>query len=151
MGSGRRQRALKVLLGLSQWASPEGRHPVATARQRRGRRTNVVVADYLREHGWPDAEPTFGSEGGRDIKKVPGHAIEVKARRDFRPSVWLRQAKEHSASKGGVPCVIMRLDGQGEDASEYLVFRLLRDDVLNKGTVHLDQEALLTELAKDVP
>lgn len=106
---------------------------MANARVNRGRRTqNVVVIEWLRSHGWPDAEGTFGSEPGKDVKKgVPGHAIEVKARSDFEPKSWLKQAKAN-ASPGERPCVIVRMNGQGEDADDYLVFRRLADDELNK-------------------
>lgn len=105
---------------------------MATARQSRGRRTNVVVAGYLREHGWPDAQPTFGSEPGVDIKNIRGYALEVKARRDFNPLAWLRQAKAN-ADPDDIPCVIVRCDGQGEQSvSEYLVIRMLKDDKLSR-------------------
>jgi len=62
---------------------------------------------------------------------TPGHAIEVKARRDFQPMKWLRQAKDN-AKPGEIPCVVMRCDGQGEDAENYIVFRRLADDELNQ-------------------
>jgi hypothetical protein len=103
-----------------------------TARHDRGRRTNRVVAAWLAEHGWPGAKATYGSEPGKDIKEgVPGHSIEVKARADFNPKAWLRQAQK-SAAAGERPCAIVRMNGQGEDAGEYLVFRRLEDDELNR-------------------
>lgn len=105
---------------------------MGTARQNRGRRTNQVVAQWLREHGHPDAVATFGSEPGRDIKNVEFSAIEVKARRDFRPLEWLRQASKNAGVD--CPCVIMRCDGQGEQSvGDYLVIRRLREDELNRG------------------
>ena len=104
---------------------------MATARQRRGRRTNVVVADWLREHGWPDAEPTYGSEPGRDVQKVPGHSIEVKARYGLDLKAWLAQADSYA--DGDTSCVVIRLNGQGEKSvGEFLVVRRLEDDVLNR-------------------
>lgn len=103
---------------------------MGTARQNRGRRTNVVVADWLRQHGWPDAQPTWGSEPGKDAKGVHGHSVEVKARRDFNPMAWLRQAKANAVSSER-PCVILRCDGQGEaSVGEFLVIRRLEDDEL---------------------
>ena len=105
---------------------------MATARQRRGRRTNVVVADWLREHGWPDAEPTFGSEPGRDIQKIPGHSIEVKARYGLDLQAWLKQAASYA--NGDVPVLVVRMNGQGEKSvGDYLVIRRLEDDELNRG------------------
>ena len=104
---------------------------MATARQRRGRRTNVVVADWLREHGWPDAEPTFGSEPGRDIQKIPGHSIEVKARYGLDLRAFLKQADSYA--DGDKPCVVIRMNGQGEKSvGEFLVIRRLEDDELNR-------------------
>lgn len=105
---------------------------MATARQRRGRRTNVVVADWLREHGWPDAEPTYGSEPGRDVQKIQGHSIEIKARANLDLRAWLKQADSYA--DGDRACVVIRLNGQGEQSvGEYLVIRRLEDDELNKG------------------
>src|ERR1035438_9557684 len=70
---------------------------MANARVARGRRTQVVIATWLREHGWPLAKSVWGSAPGKDIFDVPGHAIEVKARSDFDPQAWWRQAKKTSA------------------------------------------------------
>lgn len=104
---------------------------MGNARQNRGRRTNYVVAAWLRAHGWKRAEPTYGSEPGRDVKHLPGHSVEVKARSDFNPRDWWRQAAKN-AKRSERPCVIVRCNGQGEDASNYLVIRLLSDDELNR-------------------
>jgi hypothetical protein len=103
---------------------------MANARVARGRRTEVVVARWLREHGWPRAESRQGAHHGKDVFYVEGHAIEVKARYFFDPQAWLRQSKKN-ACPGETPCVIVRFNGQGENASEYLVFRRLEDDELN--------------------
>lgn len=104
---------------------------MGTARQDRGKRTNVVVAAWLRARGWKDAEATVGAETGQDVKHVPGHSIEVKARAKFDPAGWLRQAKGN-ARAGQKPCVIMRCNGTGERAEDYLVIRRLCDDELNR-------------------
>ncbi len=101
-----------------------------TARQARGRRTNVVVAAWLRKHGWPEAEPTVGAELGQDVQKIAGYSIEVKARANFDPLSWLRQAKKN-AKPGERVCAVIRCNGQGEDAEDYLVIRRLGDDELN--------------------
>jgi hypothetical protein len=102
---------------------------MSDARVARGRRTTRVVAEWLREHGHPEAESTFGSEPGRDIKKIPGHAPEVKARHLFAPLEWLRQAKANAGDD--IPCVIFRPNGAGENAGDYMVIRRLEDDELN--------------------
>ena len=104
---------------------------MATARQRRGRRTNVVVAEWLKSHGWPDAEPTYGSEPGRDVQKIPGSSIEIKARYGLDLAAWLRQAKSYA--DGDTPVLIIRMTGQGEKSvGDFLVVRRLEDDVLNR-------------------
>lgn len=87
---------------------------MTSSRVARGRRSNVVEALYLQANGVPDPKPTFGSEPGRDVKNVPGLAIEVKARRDFRPLEWLRQAEANADED--LPVLIVRCDGQGEQS-----------------------------------
>ena len=56
---------------------------MATARVRRGRKTQDIVARYLRDCGWNHAEAVHTDERGRDIKNVLGHAVEVKGRYGF--------------------------------------------------------------------
>ncbi len=104
---------------------------MGNARQARGKRTNVVVAAWLREHGWLRAEATVGAEKGQDVKHVPGRSIEVKARADFDPRAWWRQARDNAVD-GQIPVCIVRCNGQGEKAEDYLVFRRLEDDELNR-------------------
>ena len=106
--------------------------PPSRARVSRGRRTQVVVAQWLREHGWDRARAPVGAETGQDVKEVPGHSIEIKARTDFDPLAWLRQAKKN-AEFGQKPCAVIRCNGQGETPGEYLVIRVLADDELAKG------------------
>lgn len=102
-----------------------------TARHARGRRTNRVVAAWLAVRGWPDATPTFGSEPGQDVKNLDGWSVEVKARADFDPRRWLRQAQANAADGQRAVCVV-RMNGQGEDAGEYLAFSRLEDHELNR-------------------
>jgi len=101
------------------------------ARVRRARRTEANVARWLRAHGWPRASRVPAALPGRDVVGVPGHAIEVKARSDFRPIEWLEQARGYARGSER-PCVIIRSNGQGEDAGEYLVLRRLADDELSR-------------------
>ena len=79
------------------------------SRKRRGAETQTVVAGWLRTRGWPYAESTGAGRTGSDITGVPGLAIEVKARRDFSPLAWIRQAKTGT----GLPFVVFRPDGMG--------------------------------------
>lgn len=81
------------------------------SRKRRGRDTEHAVAAYLAEHGWPHAEAVGAGAPGRDIKGVPGVAIEVKARRGFEPKAAMTQAIRNAGED--VPVVIVRPDGCG--------------------------------------
>ena len=85
---------------------------MADARKRRGAETQTTVATWFREHGWPYAESAGAGRTGNDITGVPGLAIEVKARRDFTPLAWLRQARTGK----GLPFVVFRPDGLGPAA-----------------------------------
>lgn len=84
---------------------------MATARVQRGRQTEELVAQYLREHGWPFASRIAASLPGADIENTPGLSIEVKARRDLNIPAWLKQAM----SRPGVPLLIHRPDGFGPE------------------------------------
>jgi hypothetical protein len=96
-------------------------------RTTRGRQTEAAVALYYRDRGFPHAERIPASLPGRDITGMPGLAPEVKARRDFNPLAWIRQARKNAS--GDVPYVILRCDGQGpEHVGEWLVIRTLEDD-----------------------
>jgi hypothetical protein len=89
---------------------------MATARTTRGRRTEEAVAEFLRQNGWPFAERNPASLPGRDVKGVPGVAIECKARRQFDPKAWSKQAARNA--EGDLPAVVMRPDGMGETTVE---------------------------------
>lgn len=87
-------------------------------RKHRGYRTQKVVAEYLKERGWPFAEPTGAGRQGADVLGMLDVAIEVKARSDLNPLAWVKQAE--SSADGRLPVVAFRCNGQGEDASKYL-------------------------------
>lgn len=80
------------------------------ARKHRGMRSQKVLADYYVGHGWPYAESTGAGRAGVDITGMPGLAPEVKARRNFEPVAWLKQADREA----GVPFVVFRPNGMGE-------------------------------------
>ena len=89
-------------------------------RKHRGYRTQRVVADYLKQW-WPSAESTGAGRIGSDCTGVP-FDIEVKARASFQPKAWLDQvkARRKDVSTGQqLSFVVMRLNGQGEDAGGY--------------------------------
>ena len=78
-------------------------------RKRRGSETQTTVARWFAASGWPYAESTGAGRTGSDITGMPGLAVEVKARRDYSPLAWIRQA----ASNSGLPFVVHRPDGMG--------------------------------------
>ena len=91
-------------------------------RKDRGFRTERVVAAYLSQW-WRSA--SVGRGAGKDITNVP-FDVEVKARSAFQPLEWLRQATKRADGKE-LPFVVCRMNGQGEDASEYLAFMRFDD------------------------
>jgi len=108
------------------------------ARKHRGFRTERVVAEYLSTH-WEGA--TVGRGSGKDIVNVP-FDVEVKARTGFQPLAYLRQLKARTVISGELGFGVIRLNGQGEDASEYACIIRLEDLlpllILKYG--HLDKE-----------
>ena len=94
-------------------------------RKHRGMRTQKLVAQYLREHGWPWAESAGAGRSGTDVLGTPDIAVEIKARSDLNPLAWVRQAE--GAADGRLPLVAFRCNGQGEDASKYLAMVRLGD------------------------
>lgn len=93
-------------------------------RKIRGYRTQKVIADYLKQF-WAYADTAGAGRQGDDILNIPALSIEVKARSDFQPLAWIKQAA--SNANGKIPMVIMRCNGQGEDAGEYLAFVKVKD------------------------
>ena len=81
-----------------------------TSAKRRGAATQRAVATYLKAHGWPYAEDVGAGRPGVDILGTPGLSIEVKARADFSPLAWLREAAE----RPGVPMVVHRHRGMAD-------------------------------------
>jgi hypothetical protein len=113
-------------------------------RKDRGFRTERVVAAYL-SLWWRSA--VVGRGAGKDIVNVP-FDVEIKARSAFQPLEWLRQATKRAAGKE-LAFVVCRMNGQGEDASEYLAFMRFGDLVqlllpiygdIHKDSVQLEPE-----------
>jgi hypothetical protein len=92
---------------------------MANHRKHRGYRTQKVIAEYLKQW-WAYADTAGAGRQGEDILNIPTVSIEVKARSDFQPLAWIKQAEANSNHK--LPLVIMRCNGQGEDVGEYLAF-----------------------------
>lgn len=82
------------------------------ARKHRGYRSEKVVAEWFRDNGWSYAEPQGAGRSGVDVTGMPGLAPEVKARRGFNMTGYLKQAT--SERRHGLPFVVIRPDGYGE-------------------------------------
>lgn len=87
---------------------------VSPHRKRRGADTARIGAAYLVDNGFPWATDAGAGRRGADILGTPGLSWEFKARRDFSPLAWLRQADR---SPGLAVCVF-RPDGMGEASVE---------------------------------
>ena len=94
-------------------------------RKHRGMRTQKLVAEYLRDRGWPFADTAGAGRSGADVTNTPDIAVEVKARADLNPLAWVRQAE--AAAEGRLPFAVFRCNGQGEDAGQYLAMLRLAD------------------------
>jgi len=95
----------------------------AASRKQRGSETQTTVARWFAAHGWPFAESTGAGRQGSDITGIPGLACEVKARRNFNPLAWIKQA----TNGNGIPFVVFRCDGQGQQSvAEWPVLLTLR-------------------------
>lgn len=91
---------------------------MSQSRKHRGYRTERVIESYLSQW-WENA--SVGRGAGKDIHNVP-FDCEIKARTEFQPLAWLKQVTKRASSSNSLPFVVCRMNGQGEDAAEYLAF-----------------------------
>jgi len=89
---------------------------MSQSRKYRGFRTERVVAEYLRRW-WEGA--SVGRGNGRDLVNVP-FDIEIKARTGLDVSGTLRQIETRTAKSGLLGFACFRLNGQGEQAENYV-------------------------------
>ena len=95
---------------------------MSQSRKHRGYRTERVIESYLSQW-WENA--SVGRGAGKDIHNVP-FDCEIKARSEFQPLAWLKQVTKRAGGKE-LPFVVCRMNGQGEDAAEYLAFMRFGD------------------------
>lgn len=81
------------------------------ASQSKGRRGEAELAEYLRDHGFPDARPgdplNFGTQA--DIVGADGLHIECKRHERLEISRWYEQAAaDAQRMKDGKPVVVYR-------------------------------------------
>jgi len=93
------------------------------SRKDRGFRTERVVVSYL-QTWWRSA--SVGRGAGKDVLNVP-FDIEIKARSEFSPLAWIKQVEKRAAVPDELPIVVCRMNGQGEDCSQYLAFMRFQD------------------------
>lgn len=95
-------------------------------RKARGSETQNLAAEYWRRRGHPYVMSAGAGRIGRDLLNMIGLAPEVKARRDFSPMAWLRQAKMNAGDD--LPFVHFRPDGMGEKSMGQWGILLAADD-----------------------
>lgn len=86
---------------------------MANARVRRGRSSQELLAEYAREHGFPNAQAVGASLPGKDILWTPELAIEMKATSQANLTGALAQAIKN-AGADELPVVVYRPNGYGE-------------------------------------
>lgn len=112
-------------------------------RKDRGFRTERVVVSYL-QTWWRSA--SIGRGAGKDVHNVP-FDIEIKARSEFSPLAWIKQVEKRAQSKE-LSAVVCRMNGQGEDASQYLAFMRFQDLVdllIRAGYADIQQDSVQLE------
>lgn len=103
---------------------------MSQSRKHRGYATQRILADYLRNHGFPYAEPVGAGRPGSDITGLVGLDIEVKARRGFNPAAAIGQLRDRH-HEGSVGLAVLRLDGQGPASVDDWVMLLRLADGIN--------------------
>ena len=93
------------------------------SRRLRGRRTEIIVAEYF-SRIWENARAVNSGASGSDCLGTPFH-IEVKAKKDFNPLAWVKQNERRRDGK--LAFVVYRANGMGEDVSNYLFIARLGD------------------------
>jgi hypothetical protein len=99
------------------------------SRKARGRETELLLAEYLQAHGWPEAHAGSASAAGSDIRGMEGIDWEAKARRGFEPALAMAQLRAR-AKETGLGIAVLRLNGQGEKAIDDWVCCLRLSDVV---------------------
>lgn len=81
-------------------------------RKHRGYESQKIVADYMKENGFPHALSAGAGRPGSDITGLPKNLdVEVKARRGLVISEVIKQMSDRRGS--GLQFAVLRMDGQG--------------------------------------
>lgn len=103
-------------------------YAMSQSRKHRGYATQRILAAYLREHGFPFAEPVGAGRSGSDITGTIGIDWEIKARARFNPKETMDQLSERSGADLAI--AVMRLNGQGEKSISSWVAMLTLQDLV---------------------
>lgn len=95
----------------------------AQSRKHRGYKTQRNVASYL-QRWFPHATSAGAGSQGSDVLHTP-FDIEVKARDRVSIAEILTQLK--GRNKGSTPLGVIRMNGMGDDASQYIAIMRLGD------------------------
>jgi hypothetical protein len=82
-----------------------------TTRKSRAADTQALAADWFRQRGFPYCTDAGSGRTGRDLLNLIGLACEIKARADFNPLAYVRQAAANA--DGDLPFALLRCNGQG--------------------------------------
>jgi len=99
---------------------------VSNSRKVRGRRTEIVVAEYF-SRLWGNARAVNSGASGSDCIGTP-FDIEIKARAKFDPLSFIKQLKNRQSDKLGF--AVMRCNGQGDSVdsvADYVFIARLGD------------------------
>lgn len=84
---------------------------VGRSAQTKGRRAEIELAQFLRDHGLPDARPGAALNYGTqpDVSGIPGLHIECKRHERLEITRWYKQAQQDAQRmQDGKPAVVYR-------------------------------------------
>lgn len=99
---------------------------MTNSRVSRGRKSQELLAEWFRSHGWPNARSRAASLPGTDVEGLSLLAPEVKATAAMDLTGALRQAHANAGDK--LPFVVYRPKGYGpERIGQWLAIFSLQD------------------------
>jgi hypothetical protein len=89
----------------------------------KGRATENQAVEWLREHGWVNAERRrlAGCEDQGDITGIPGMCIEVKSAAAWKPVQWLRETTVETVNAGADIGFCMARPKGGTNVDDWVV------------------------------
>lgn len=98
---------------------------MSQARKRRGMKTQALLAEFFAANGWPYAESAGAGRSGADITGMLDVAVECKARSDWNPVGWLKQAEKNA--DGRLSVAVSRPNGIGPHPERFIAHIRLGD------------------------